>query len=306
MSAARGIRVGIIGVGQMGQHHVRILSSLPGVSLVGLADADEEKLKILASRYSVKTFVDYHGLLPLIDAVCVASPTSTHHVVALDCLTAGLKTFVEKPLALTSSQALELVNFAAAKNLLLAVGFIERFNPAFQALAKLIKKEKIIGAHFQRFSPFPERISDADVVQDMMIHDLDLFLTLFPNETIEQVKAVGKKVKSAKLDNVSATIFCASGVIVKVDASRVSDEKTRKIVVTTDNFLAEADLLNKRVYLRDLKHHIPSTQPIKQIDQLTVELNDFIKAAKTGSPPTVTAEAGYRAQKFAEEVIAAC
>ncbi|MBU0672316.1 MAG: hypothetical protein KJ732_04725, partial [Candidatus Margulisbacteria bacterium] len=187
-----------------------------------------------------------------------------------------------------------------------AVGLIERFNPAFQELCKLIKKEKIIGLHFNRFSPFPARISDTNVIQDMMIHDLDLLLKLLPQEEIESLKAKGEKVKTKKLDKVSATIFYQSGIIAKVESDRVFGIKTRKITVTTENGMFEADLLNRRVYLRDLQHHIPSVHHTKSFDQLSAELADFIKAIKSNSPPKVTLEDAYQAQKLSEEVEKAC
>jgi predicted dehydrogenase len=302
----RGLKIGVIGAGMMGQNHLRILSSLPGVNLVGLADPAVEKTQTLATQYGILTFPDYQSLLPLVEALVIASPTATHYQVAVDCLNAGKHLLVEKPPAKTSIEAQQLVQLANEKKLIVATGFIERFNPAYQELVKLIRKEKIIGVLAQRFSPFPERISDANVIQDMMIHDLDLLLNLFPNEAIEEIKAEGKKIKTKVLDKVSATFYYKAGFIAKVEADRTFESKVRKITVTTEKALIEADLLNKQVLLRELVHPLPSIHHTKTNDQLTVELNDFIKAIKTQSAPSVTIEAGYRALALAEEVEKVC
>jgi len=306
MKKVRGLKIGVIGVGSMGRHHARVSSLLPGAHLFAVADIDDKKAKDLGDRYGARAFKDYLEMLPLVDAVTISSPTETHFEIAQHCLSAGKNTLVEKPLAKRSDDAKKLVDLAQAKNLVLAVGMIERFNPAFQELAKLIKKQKILGIHIQRFSPFPERIADANVIQDMMIHDLDLLLSLLPLDEVEGMKATGTKEKTDKLDKVSATFYLKSGTIAKVEADRVFGIKTRKITVTTDNGLIEADLLKKRIYLRDLQHHVPSLHHTKEKDQLTEELKDFIKAIKNGSKPRVDGEAGCRALQLAEEVEKAC
>lgn len=306
MTKGRGLKLGVIGVGSMGQHHARILSTLPGVKLAGIADQDQERAKQLSVRFGVQPFFDFKELLPEIDAAVIAVPTSLHFDIAAECLNAGKHLLIEKPLAQTLDQAQRLIHLAAQKNLILAAGFIERFNPAFLELQKLIRKEKIIGVHVHRLSPFPERITDTNVIQDMMIHDLDLVLTLLPKEEIESLKATGEKVKTKKFDKVSATIFYQSGLVTKLEADRVFGIKTRKITVTTERGLIEADLLNKRVYLRDLQHHVPSVHHTKTKDQLTAELSDFTSAIKKNSRPKVSGPEALAAQKLAEEVEQAC
>jgi predicted dehydrogenase len=158
----------------------------------------------------------------------------------------------------------------------------------------------------KRFSPFPERITDANVIQDMMVHDLDLLINLLPKDKIEGLKSEGSKLKSTQLDRATATIYFHSGIIARVEADRVFGIKTRKIAVTTERSLIEADLLNKRVYIRDFQRHIPSVHFTRSYDQLTTELSDFVKAVKSGSRPKVNAEDGYQALKLAEEVERAC
>ncbi|MFH1347659.1 MAG: Gfo/Idh/MocA family oxidoreductase [Candidatus Margulisiibacteriota bacterium] len=306
MKKGRGLKFGVIGVGTMGQHHARVISALPGAKLFGIADLDQEKAKQVGVRFGAEVFQNYQELFPQVDAIILASPTETHFEIAKDCLEAGKNILIEKPICQNLDDAKTLIDLIKSKNLVCAIGLIERFNPAFQELQKLIRKEKIIGIQVNRFSPFPERITDANVIQDMMVHDLDLLLSLIPNEEIETLKAHGEKVKSEKLDKVSATVFYKSGLIAKVDADRVFGIKTRKITVTTERALIEADLLNKRVYVRDLQHHLPSIHHTKNYDQLTAELSDFVKAIKTGTQPRVTAEDGYKVLALSEEVEKAC
>jgi predicted dehydrogenase len=306
MKKGRGLKVGVIGVGFMGENHARILSSLPGAKLYAVFDADPARAQAIAKQYQVLSAGTPAELLELVEAVTVVTPTATHFEVAKLCIEAGRSLLVEKPLAATAREAQNLVTLSENKNLVLAVGFIERFNPAFLELKKLIRKEKVLGVDLKRLSPFPERITDADVVMDMMIHDLDLLSALLPRDEIESIKAEGKKIQSKNLDQAIATLFFRSGVIAKVEANRVFSSKTRKIVVSTENALYEADLLNKQILVRDLVQNLPSVHHVKAVDQLTIELTDFVEAVKSGSRPRVDGAAGYRASLLAEEVIKAC
>ncbi|MBU0501790.1 MAG: Gfo/Idh/MocA family oxidoreductase [bacterium] len=306
MKKNRGLKVGVIGVGVMGKHHARISSTLSGVNLYGVADINLEAAQQVATLYGAKAFENYEELLPEVDVVIITTPTQTHYEVASACINAGKHLLAEKPLAKVSEDAEKLVSLAKEKGVIMTVGYIERFNPAFQELQKLIRKEKIIGIAIQRLSPFPARINDANVIQDMMIHDLDLLMNLLPMEEIESIKAEGKKIKTKVLDKVSAKIFFASGIIATVEADRCSEAKTRKIVVTTGKDIVEADLLNKQVYVRDLRHPQPSVHHTKQQDQLTAELTDFFKAIKKGLPTKVHPNDGYTILKLAEEVEQAC
>jgi len=307
MSTGRGLKYGVIGTGSMGRHHARIIYTLPGVDLVGVADLDEARAKEVAAAYRALPFTDYQEMLSEVSALSIASPTETHYEVAQACLNAGKHILVEKPLAKTAEQGELLVNLAREKGVVLAVGLIERFNPAYQELHKIMRQERrILGINIVRQSPFPERITDANVIQDMMVHDLDLLLNLIPTDEIEEIKGEGKKVKTKMLDLARASIYFKSGVIAKVEANRTAEDKARKFIVSTEGGMIEADLLNKTVYYRDFVTHIPSTHFTKSSDQLTDELLNFIKAIKTSTAPRVTGEDGLRALKLAEEVEKAC
>ena len=172
------LKMGVIGVGNMGQHHTRVLSLLKDVELVGIADVNVEKGLDVASKYRVHFFENYLEMLPNVDAVCIAAPTRLHHQVGLDCLNAGVHVLIEKPIAASISEAESLVNAAAATNCILQVGHIERFNPAFQELSKVLKTENLLALEAHRMSPYSDRANDVSVVLDLMIHDLDLLLEL--------------------------------------------------------------------------------------------------------------------------------
>lgn len=306
MSKKRGLRYGVIGLGSMGKNHCRIISNIPGAHLAAISDIDQAQNQTIAEQYQTQYFTDYLQMLEAVDAVSIVTPTATHYEVASKLIGANKHCLVEKPITKTSQQALDLVNLAKEKNVNLAVGFVERYNPAFIELKKLIRKEKIIGLEFKRYSPFPERISDASVIEDMMIHDLDLLLNLLPNNKIESLKAEGKKIKTQMLDKVSACFYLESGAIAKISADRTNPERIRKIMVTIDKGLIEADLMAKSIYFRDFQHPTPSVHATKKQDQLTQELQDFIKSIKLGVSPNCTGTDGFNAIKLAEEVQNLC
>ncbi|MBU0629903.1 MAG: Gfo/Idh/MocA family oxidoreductase [Candidatus Margulisbacteria bacterium] len=305
MIKGRGLTFGVIGAGSMGQNHLRIAAELSGLKLIGLFDKDPSLANDVASKYGVSSFSDCHELLAKVDAVSIVTPTKTHLTIASDVLSNNKHVLLEKPFTGRSSDAEVLSRLANEKGVVLNVGFIERFNPAFIKLQKLVKGEKIIGVDIKRFSPFPSRISDTDVIFDMMIHDLDLLNVLIPFE-IEEVRAEGNKVKSRFLDRVSSTIVYKSGVIARVSGDRTAEDRTRKISVTTEKQVVEADLLNKVIYLRDFSSPIPSTTPVPPVDQLTSELTAFLGSIKGIKRPGNDALAAIRAIKLAEEVKNAC
>jgi predicted dehydrogenase len=174
------IRVGVIGVGNMGQHHARVLSLLKDVELVGVADTNIDRGLDTASKHRVKFFENYQDLLALVDAVCIAVPTRLHYEVGMVCLKAGIHVLIEKPISATVAEAESLVNTAAECNRILQVGHIERFNPAYLELVKVLKGETLLAIEAHRMSPYSQRANDVSVVFDLMIHDIDLLLELVP------------------------------------------------------------------------------------------------------------------------------
>jgi len=277
MTRSKRIKLGIIGLGVMGENHVRIASTLPGVQIIGAADTNHSRLEEVSKKYGLTCVANYQELLPRVDALIIASPTSTHFEIATNCLQAKKHLLVEKPFTASSKLAEELINLAKENQVKLFVNFIERFNPSFHKLLQVIKGERIHGLTLSRLSPYPERIIDTNVIFDMMIHDLDL-LSQITSDKIITIKAKGKKVKSSQLDQVEVVMTHESGLITKIEASRIFGVKSRKISILTERCLWEADMLHKRLYRRDFTSAHPSTIPVQPKDQLTEVHAQFIKA----------------------------
>ncbi len=296
------VKVGVIGVGVMGNYHAKIYSTLKEANFVGVFDPDIDRANEAASNYNCRSFDKIENLLKEVEAVTIASPTSLHYCVALLCIKNHIHALIEKPMAQTSTEAEEIVSLAKNNKLIYSVGMIERFNPAYKKALSLAKHETILGLDFKRYSPLPSRITDASVVFDMMLHDIDLALT-FSRTEVSSLKASGKKVKTEKLDEASATLFFKDGLVAKIEASRIKEEKRRAIIITTDKSIYEVDLLNKQLFKRDFDHLTDKiTIELTAEDQLTAELKDFLHAINQKRAPKVPAYDGIKPIKIAEEV----
>jgi predicted dehydrogenase len=296
------IRVGVIGVGNMGQHHARVLSLLKDVELVGVADVNVDRGLDTASKHRVRFFEDYHEMLPLVEAVCVAVPTRLHYDVGTTCLKAGIHVLIEKPIAATIAEAESLVNTAAECNRILQVGHIERFNPAFQELSKVLKHETLLAIEAHRMSPYSQRANDVSVVFDLMIHDIDLLLELVSGQVI-RVSANGNQVSdSGYLDYVTSTIGFDNGVIATLTASKVTHRKQRRIVAHCKNSLTESDFLNNEIlihrqttadYMTEYGQVLYRQDGLiekvytSNIEPLNAELEHFVACVRGGQQPSV-------------------
>ncbi len=296
------IRIGVIGIGNMGQHHARVLSLLKDVELVGVADVNVDRGLDTASKHRVLYFEDYHDLLPLVDAVCIAVPTRLHYEVGLTCLKAGIHVLIEKPIAATITEAESLVNMAAECNRILQVGHIERFNPAFQELSKVLKREALLAIEAHRMSPYSQRANDVSVVFDLMIHDIDLLLEIVTGQ-ITHLSANGNQVSdSGYLDYVTATIGFDNGVIATLTASKVTHRKQRRIVAHCKNSLIESDFLNHEIlihrqttadYITEYGQVLYRQDGLiekvytSNIEPLNAELEHFVACVRGGQQPSV-------------------
>jgi len=222
------VRVGVVGVGALGQHHARVYADLPGASLAGIYDVDHARAAEVAARHGVPAFSHMRELAGAVDAISIAVPTVDHHRVARELLEAGKDVLVEKPVTARLEEAEDLIGLAREKGAILQVGHIERFNPAVDALRKAALQPRFIEVH--RLSPFSPRSLDVDVVLDLMIHDLDIVLCLDDSGAV-QVDAVGVPVLTSKVDIANVRLRFASGLIANLTASRVSAEKVRKFRV---------------------------------------------------------------------------
>ncbi len=337
------LRVAVVGVGNMGRNHARVLASLGGEAvLAAVADVDEAARDEAARRYGVPAAADPRQVLPLADAVVVAVPTSAHVEVALACLEAGRHVLLEKPLAPTASEAEKVARAAAARRLVLLPGHVERFNPAVVELGRaLASAGRIIAFHARRLSPFGERSADTDVVADLMLHDLDLALWFlgrrvgaragggdaaaaepFPPGAAGVGEAAacqgcGVAVRSAALDYAAATVVFRSGCLATFLASRVSQDKVRQIEVTAEGAYLHLDLLDRRltvtraatarqeggVYRQECRTERVS---VPNAEPLALELAHFARCCLGRERPLVSPEEAVAALRLVEEVRRAC
>jgi predicted dehydrogenase len=300
------IRIAVIGVGHLGKHHARILSSLPGVELIAVADTNHPRASEIAAAHGTRAVSDYRELLGAVDAVTIAVPTELHRDVALPFLKAGVAVLVEKPMARSLAEADEMIVAAADAGVVLAVGQTERFNPALAAARPLITDPRFIEVH--RLGTFPERSLDIDVVFDLMIHDIDVVLSLV-NSDVESVEAVGVPVVTNRVDICNARLRFANGCIVNLTASRISRDRVRKIRFFQPATYVSIDYATQKVEVYRLVKGSGPTPSIEggeievvSEEPLKLELADFAESVVAKRAPRVTGEAGRRALSVAQQI----
>jgi len=288
------LKVAVVGVGHLGRFHAEKLCEIPEAELVALVDIDEERLKEVAShirkKYGREVLLekDFKKVLPLTEAIVVATPTVTHYEIAREVLLSGKALFLEKPLADTFEKAEELVEIAENLGLPFQVGYIERFQSAVKRLLERIKNPLFIEAH--RLSSFSERNLDIDVVLDLMIHDLDLLYCLKGEREIEFLHAVGAPLFSDKVDIVNVRIVYSDGTTCNLTASRISLSRTRKFRVFEKGVYFSVDTLEK-TYLEirpqpQERDYIIHSERFAEDDPLKEELSSFIKAVLENKKPS--------------------
>ena len=302
-------RAGVIGVGHLGQHHARLYASLLGAQLVGVLDQSPERAQVVADRHGARVFRTVDELLPHVDVVSVAVPTSGHYAVAKSCLQAGKHLLVEKPIAVMPGDAQELVELAKQRGCCLQVGHSERFNPVMALMRPHIKKPVFIECH--RLSSFSERGTDVDVVLDLMIHDLDLVLSLNPGP-VEEVRAAGVAVLSPSIDIAHARIQFRSGAVANLTSSRVSTNKMRRLrIFQRDNYLSiDFQTRQGMICRRSAEAGKRPTVEVEQFqggdeEPLKLQLASFLHAVGTGTRPVVSGEDGAAAVAVAHQVLQA-
>ncbi len=302
-------RAGVIGVGHLGQHHARLYASLPGAQLVGVLDQSVERAQVIADRHGARVFRTVEELLPHVDVVSVAVPTSGHYAVAKSCLQAGKHLLVEKPIAVMPGEAQELVELAKQRGCCLQVGHSERFNPVMALMRPHIKNPIFIECH--RLSSFSERGTDVDVVLDLMIHDLDLVLSLNPGP-VEEVRAAGVAVLSSSIDIAHARIQFQSGAVANLTSSRVSTNKMRRLrIFQRDNYLSiDFQTRQGMISRRSAEAGKRPTVEVTHLqggdeEPLKLQLESFLHAVGTGARPVVSGEDGAAAVAVAHQVLQA-
>ncbi len=240
----KSVRVGVAGVGTWGANHARVISTLPEATVSGFYDRDDNRAGAIASEHGGQAFTNLDDLLEHSDAIIVAVPTTAHHEVATKALGAGVHVLVEKPIATTLAEADEMIACASQAGKVLMVGHLERFNPAVEALIEKAGDPRFVEVH--RLSPFHVRGLDVSVVLDLMIHDLDILLTLV-RSPLEEVRAVGVPVLSPSIDIANARLRFANGCVANLTASRISITKTRKIRVFEKDTYISVDFTNQDI-----------------------------------------------------------
>jgi predicted dehydrogenase len=299
------IRTAVIGCGHIGRYHVEKYAQSARAELVAVVDADRERGGELARQHGVFAVSDFREILGMVDAVSVAVPTSQHHEVTMECLRRGLHVLVEKPVSVTLAEADEMIALAREFRRVLQVGQLERFNPVTLKLEEFIKNPRFIECH--RLAPFNPRGTDVDVVLDLMIHDIDLLLSLIDSPLVA-VAASGAPVICSSVDIANARLQFANGCVANVTASRISLKSERKMRFFQKATYVSADFQNRHlaVFRREENGsgfpHIVSEQFTAEGDALELQIDSFLNAVATGTAPKVTGENGRQALAAAHEV----
>ncbi len=308
------LRVGVVGVGYLGQFHTRIYAQMPEVKLVGVADVNAKLAAETAANYGCSAYSEAGELLDKIDAVSIVVPTVAHLEVARPFLKQGVHMLMEKPLAPSYEEALELVELAERAGVVFQVGHLERFNAGVMALAERVIDPRFIEVH--RLGTFVERATDVDVVTDLMIHDIDIVMSLIKSQ-IKEVAATGLSVMTAHTDIANARMEFINGAVANVTASRVSNKKQRRIRVFGKNTYYALNYIDQQVEVARAQPGQNGERPrivleqleIKSKPPLNAELEEFVNCVRLDKTPLVTGRIGLEALKVAllvKEKINAC
>jgi predicted dehydrogenase len=311
------VRVGVVGVGRMGQRHCRVLSNLRNTHFVGVYDAKKEIGESVAQQYSVINFDELDDLLSQVDAISIASPTPNHYEQVKHSLDKGVHVLIEKPITQSIEEATELTEIAEASGLICMVGHIERFNPAYQELKNVLEDMTVLAVDVRRLSSFSGSNQDVDVVLDLMIHDTDLVLNLIGFEP-KKMDVYGLQVFSNGIDHAVAQFQVVGGPLFTMTASRVTEHKVRSIDVTAREAYIECDLLNKSIlahrqtigeYLnhsqRGVKYRQESIVERIQVpinEPLFSELQHFVECVLNNQQPAIPARDGLNALRMVDHI----
>lgn len=303
------IRVGVIGTGMMGERHCRVYSTLRGTEFVGLYDANPARGREIADKYDTRYFDSPAALLREVDAVTVATPTPYHYDLAVEALNTGVHILIEKPMTLTMDQGRMLVDKANASGLVVQIGHIERFNPAFIELKNVADDLPVVAITIRRLNSFDSSNTDVNVVSDLMIHDIDLLLNLV-GQPVESLTAYGRATHTGAIDHAVANFCFKDGPIATLMASRITQQKVRAVEIIARNAYVEGDFLNKSLTIHRRvfgefvsgkyrqesvieRIHIPAAEP------LALEIQHFIGCIEGGRKTLVPVEDGLRAMHYA-------
>ena len=303
------IKAGVIGVGYLGKFHAQKYAGLEGVELVGVVDVNPVMAAQIGAECGCAAFTDYRELLPLVDAVSIVVPTSYHHQVALDCIEAGVDILLEKPMTTTLAEADDLIRRTDAKKLILQVGHLERFNPAVLAMEKFLTVPVFIES--SRITTFKNRGADVDVVLDLMIHDIDIILSIVKSP-LQSIQTVGAPVITETTDIANARLVFENGATANVTASRVARTNIRKMRIFQPGSYINVDFAGRKVMTIHLTDEIQANGAPKQnvevasfpaSDALKDEIGHFIERVRSRNEPLVSGRVGRNALDVALQVI---
>lgn len=310
------VKIGVIGIGNMGWHHARVLSLLRDADLVGVADPDAARGQLAIDQFGCRWFGDYRELFNEVEAVCIAVPTLLHHSVGFACLEAGLHVLIEKPIAASQDEATSLIEAASKASRQLQVGHIERFNPAFRELTKVVANEEVVVLEGRRHSPHADRANDVSVVLDLMIHDIDLVLEV-AQSPVTRLAAAGGRSSDGPIDYVNATLGFENGVVASLTASKMSHRKIRSLTAHCRYSLVETDFLNHTLHIHRKSHERYSADhgelvyrndsfieevSTTSIEPLYAELEHFLQCVRGKETPAVDGLQASRALKLADMI----
>lgn len=310
MNKQKKLKVAVIGVGHLGQHHARIYSSFNDVNLVGVVDVDEERGREIAGKHDTDFYPTIDEIIPKINAASIVVPTEDHYEVGKKLIDADIDCLIEKPMVQTLNQAEDLYNLSETHGVLLQVGHIERFNTAFVTAQEYIDDPRYI--EVQRMGPFTERSDDIGVVMDLMIHDIDIVFSLI-NSPVKELKSIGSSVMTDFEDVANARFEFENGCVANLTASRVSPDARREIRIYQDHNCVSLNLdyKDQKVQMWRLKNGNPRslddveiiTPPIENRESLRRELLHFIHCIQEDRDPVVGGVEGMDAIKLAFDVV---
>lgn len=309
MNQHTSLRAGVVGVGYLGRFHAQKYAALPDVTLVGVADLDPARAAAIANECHTRAFSDYKEFFDQVDCVSIAVPTHLHYVVARDFLSRGIDVLLEKPMTATGAEGRKLVELAAQSKSMLQIGHLERFNPALRSLTGVLTAPRFIECH--RVAPFVERGTDVDVVRDLMIHDLDVILSLVQS-SVTSMEAFGVPVLTKEPDIANVRLRFASGCIANITASRVALKRERKMRLFQPDTYIVVDYGEHRIRICRRDPH-PQEGSLPNItfeerevggeDALEEEIRAFLRSVRERSAPIVSGRDGLQALEVAEQIV---
>lgn len=309
------VRAGVVGVGHMGEYHVGVYSELFNVNLVGIADVDEARAKAVAEKYNTKYCLDYRELFGKVDCVSVSVPTSLHYRVAKDFLRNKINVLLEKPICHSLDEARELFHIAARSGVVLQIGHVERFNGAVQELKKIVRNPLLIEC--RRLGPFVPRIKDDGVILDVMIHDIDIVLSLVPSK-VKEINALGASVFSDLEDIANVQLCFENGCVANIIASRATQHKVRTLAITQADAYILLDYTDQDIHIfrQASSEHLLTKEQLRYKQEaliervfvhkdnpLKLEIKNMIDSSLNGSPDDASDEIELHSLEIALKIV---